>query len=206
VEWRERVAREKRAAFRDERYWGRPVPGFGDAAPRILVVGLAPAAHGANRTGRIFTGDRSGDFLIAALHRAGLASAPASIAADDGLALLGCRLTSAVRCAPPENRPSPGERDRCLVYLRREVALCPDARAIVALGALAWQATLRALDADRPWPRFAHGAECAAGGRMVVACYHPSQHNTFTRRLTRPMIDAVLARARELAGRAAQSA
>jgi uracil-DNA glycosylase family 4 len=193
------VARDKRAAFRDEPYWGRPVPGFGDRTPRILVVGLAPAAHGANRTGRIFTGDRSGDFLIAALYRAGLASAPLSIAADDGLTLIGCRLTSAVHCAPPDNRPTPAERERCLVYLRREVALCPDTRAIVALGALAWQATLRALDAHRPWPTFAHGAECVTGDRVVVGCYHPSQHNTFTRRLTPLMIDTVLARACELA-------
>ena len=206
VEWRERVAREKRAAFVDQRYWGRPVPGFGDTGPRILVVGLAPAAHGANRTGRMFTGDRSGDFLIAALYRAGLASASVSIAADDGLHLIGCRLTAAVRCAPPENRPTPSERERCLVYLRREVALCPAARAIVALGALAWDATLRALDAARPRAKFAHGAEFGVADRVVLGCYHPSQHNTFTGRLTPRMIDEVLARARELAWPPAETA
>jgi uracil-DNA glycosylase family 4 len=200
VEWRERVAREKRAAFAQERYWGRPVPGFGDPSPGILVVGLAPAAHGANRTGRMFTGDRSGDFLVAALHRAGLASQPTSIAVGDGLRLIGCRLSAAVRCAPPANRPAPDERDRCLGYLRRELALCPDARAVVALGALAWDATLRALEAPRPWPRFAHGAEAAVNGRVLLGCYHPSQQNTFTGRLTPAMIDAVLVRARRLAG------
>jgi len=200
VAWREQVARDKRAAFAQERYWGRPVPGFGDPRPRILLVGLAPAAHGANRTGRIFTGDRSGDFLVAALHRAGLASQPASVAADDGLRLIGCRMTAAVRCAPPGNRPAPEERDRCLGYLRTELLLCPQARTVVALGGLAWDAALRALDEPRPWPRFAHGAEAPAGGRVLLGCYHPSQQNTFTGRLTPAMIDAVLARALTLAG------
>ena len=198
--WREQVARDKRAAYAQERYWGRPVPGFGDPDPRILIVGLAPAAHGANRTGRMVTGDRSGDFLVAALHRAGLASQPASVAADDGLRLIGCRMTAAVRCAPPGNRPAPEERDRCLGYLRTELGLCPAARTVVALGGLAWDAALRALDERRPWPRFGHGAEASAGGRLLLGCYHPSQQNPFTGRLTPAMIDVVLARALALAG------
>jgi uracil-DNA glycosylase len=205
VEWRERVAREKRAAFAQDRYWGRAVPGFGDASPGILVIGLAPAAHGANRTGRMFTGDRSGDFLIAALHRAGLASQPTSSTADDGLRLIDCRLSAAVRCAPPANRPAPDERDRCLGFLRRELALCPDARAVVALGALAWDATLRALEAPRPWARFGHGAESAVHDRVLLGCYHPSQQNTFTGRLTPPMIDSVFARARRIAGKSVRA-
>jgi uracil-DNA glycosylase len=203
VEWRERVARDKRAAYAEDQYWGRPVPGYGDPAPAILVVGLAPAAHGANRTGRMFTGDRSADFLIAALHRAGLASIPTSLAADDGLRLVGCRLTAAVRCAPPDNRPTPSERDRCLGYLRAELALCRDARTVIALGGLAWDAALRALDPPRPWAKFAHGGEVSIGERVLLGCYHPSQQNTFTGRLTPGMIDAVLARALELAGRSA---
>ncbi|MCU0307059.1 MAG: uracil-DNA glycosylase [Thermoleophilia bacterium] len=200
VAWREQVARERRAAFRDEDYWGRPLPGFGDPDPRILLVGLAPAAHGGNRTGRMFTGDRSADFLVAAMHRAGLADRPVSVAVTDGLRLLGARWTAAVRCAPPANRPTPEERDRCLGYLRREIALCPEARVLVCLGGLAWDATLRALEAPRPRPRFGHGAEAAAGGRTLIGSYHPSQQNTFTGRLTPAMLDAVLARALALAG------
>jgi uracil-DNA glycosylase len=151
----------------------------------------------------MFTGDRSGDFLIAALYRAGLASRPTSVAADDGLRLIGCRLTSAVRCAPPDNRPTPAERDRCLGYLRHELTLCGDARAVIALGALAWDATLRAFDAPRPWARFAHGAELPVADRVLLGCYHPSQQNTFTGRLTPAMIDAVLGRALELAAKPA---
>jgi uracil-DNA glycosylase family 4 len=199
VAWREEVARVRRRAFADQTYWGRPVPGFGDPDPWLVVVGLAPAAHGANRTGRIFTGDRSGDFLFAGLHRAGLANQPISIAADDGLELHGCRITAAVRCAPPGNAPTPEERANCRSYLVRELDLCPGAPVLLALGGLAWDAVLRVLDVPRPWPRFGHGAEAPAGGRTLLGCYHPSQQNTFTGRLTPAMLDEVLARARELA-------
>jgi uracil-DNA glycosylase family 4 len=202
VAWRERVGREKRPAFAEWDYWARPVPGFGDPDPWLFVVGLAPAAHGANRTGRIFTGDRSGDFLYAALHRAGLASQPVSRHRGDGLTLTGCRVASGVRCAPPRNRPTPAERDRCLPYLARELALCPNARVVLALGAWAWGAVLRVLGAPRPWPRFAHGAETAAGGRILLGSYHVSQQNTFTGRLTADMMDEILARARALAAEA----
>jgi uracil-DNA glycosylase family 4 len=204
VAWRERIGREKRAAFAGEDYWARPVPGFGDADPWLLIVGLAPAAHGANRTGRVFTGDRSGDFLFAALHRAGLATAPVSRHRGDGLRLPGCRVTAAVRCAPPANRPSPEERARCRPFLAREVGLCPGARVLLALGALAWDAALLALDAPRPRPRFGHGSEAVLSGRTLVGCYHPSQQNTFTGRLTAEMLDAVIARCRAL-GDAARS-
>jgi len=198
VAWRERVAREKRAAFAGEEYWGRPVPGFGDAEATVVVLGLAPAAHGGNRTGRIFTGDRSGDWLFAALYRAGFANQPRSVARDDGLTLRGCFVTAAVRCAPPANRPTAEERDNCLPYLERELELLARARVLVCLGAFAWDAALRAL-ALRPRPRFAHGAEVAVAGRVLLGCYHPSQQNTFTGRLTEAMLDAVLERARELA-------
>jgi uracil-DNA glycosylase len=201
VEWRERVAAEKRAAFAGEDYWGRPVPGFGDPAAWLLVVGLAPAAHGANRTGRVFTGDRSGDFLFAALHRAGLASQPTSRHRGDGLRLTGCRIAAAVRCAPPKNLPTPAERDACAPYLAREAALLPRLRAVLALGAWGWDAWLRATGAPRPWPRFAHGTEAPAGERVLLGSYHVSQQNTFTGRLTPAMLDAVLARARALAQR-----
>jgi uracil-DNA glycosylase family 4 len=205
VNWRETVAHEKRAAFREETYWGRPVPGFGDPHGRVLVVGLAPAAHGANRTGRMFTGDRSGDWLFAALCRAGFANQPRSTHRDDGLRLRGCWVTAAVRCAPPGNRPLPSERDACSSFLERELTLLRRVRVMLCLGGFAWSAALRVLDSPRPAPRFAHGAEqlvrtatVETGAITLVGCYHPSQQNTFTGRLTEPMLDAVLRRAREL--------
>jgi len=199
VAWREEVGRVKRRAFADQDYWARPVPGFGDPDPWLVVVGLAPAAHGANRTGRVFTGDRSGDVLFAALHRAGLASRPRSTRPGDGLRLAGCRVTAAVRCAPPANRPSPEERARCLPFLRRELELCPGARVILTLGAIGWDAALRTLAPPRPWPRFGHGAEAPVGGGLtLLGSYHPSQQNVFTGRLTPAMLDAVLRRAGEL--------
>jgi uracil-DNA glycosylase len=200
VEWRERVAREKRAAYAGETYWGRPVPGFGDPGAGIFVFGLAPAAHGANRTGRFFTGDRSGDFLFAGLHRAGLASKPVSRSIDDGLRLSGVWISAAVRCAPPRNKPTPAERDACLPYAARELELL-EARVVVCLGAFAWDAALR-LFRIRPKPKFAHGAEHVVGeaGGTLLGCYHPSQQNTFTGVLTPEMLDAVLARAKHLAG------
>jgi uracil-DNA glycosylase family 4 len=205
VAWREEVAQTKRAAFRDEKYWGRPIPGYGDPGARVMVLGLAPAAHGGNRTGRIFTGDRSGDWLFAALYRNGMANQPLSRSRDDGLRLTGCWVTAAVRCAPPANKPTPDERDNCLPYAVRELELLRHARVVVCLGGFAWDAALRIarqLGADvlRPRPRFGHGAEAQVGRLTLVGCYHPSQQNTFTGRLTEPMIDAVLARARELAG------
>jgi uracil-DNA glycosylase family 4 len=203
VAWREEVARVKRRAFMDQEYWGRPVPGFGDRDPWLMIVGLAPAAHGANRTGRIFTGDRSGDVLFAALHRAGLANQPTAVSADDGLRLTGCRVASAVRCAPPANKPTPQERDRCLPFLRRELDLVAGADVLLALGAFGWDAALRALEAPRPWPRFGHGAHAEVGGRRLVGCYHPSQQNTFTGRLTPVMLDDVLALAATLSRRSA---
>jgi len=201
VAWRERVAREKVARFRDESYWGRPVPGFGDPAARILLLGLAPAAHGGNRTGRVFTGDASGDFLFAALHRAGLASSPVSRRADDGLELFGAYIAAAVRCAPPANKPTPDERDRCAPYLARELALLADVRVVVALGAFGWDAAVRAIAPGlRPRPRFGHGAEVGLGHVTLLGTYHPSQQNTFTGTLTTSMLDAVLAHAMEIAG------
>jgi len=202
VAWREEVARDKRAAFRAERYWGRPVPGFGDPAARVAVVGLAPAAHGANRTGRIFTGDRSGDWLFASLHRVGLANQPASTGRGDGLRLSGVWVCSVVRCAPPANRPTPAERDACLPYLRRELALLAGLRVVVALGRFAYDALPRALDVPRGErrPAFGHGVDASLGGLTVVCSYHPSQQNTFTGRLTAPMLDSVLRRAARLAG------
>jgi uracil-DNA glycosylase family 4 len=207
VAWREQVARERRAAFAHEIYWGRPVPGFGDPRARLLLLGLAPAAHGANRTGRMFTGDRSGDFLYAALWRAGLANQPASRDRDDGLELSGAWVSAAVRCAPPQNRPAPAERDACLPWSVRELRLLSEVRTIVCLGAFAWDAALRLLAEvggpecapPRPRPRFGHGAELDLGRYRLIGCYHPSQQNTFTGRLTEEMIDAVLARAVELA-------
>jgi uracil-DNA glycosylase family 4 len=202
VAWREEVAQVKRAAFRDWDYWGRPVLSIGDPAARILVLGLAPAAHGGNRTGRIFTGDRSGDWLFAALWRAGLANQPESVAMNDGLALSDCFVTASVRCAPPDNRPTPGERDTCARYLVRELELLDRISVIVCLGGFAWDALLRVLRPARPWPKFGHGAEAEIGRYRLLGCYHVSQQNTFTGRLTEPMLDSVFARARELAGAA----
>ena len=200
VAWREEVAREKRAAYREEEYWGRPVPGFGDPRARIAILGLAPAAHGANRTGRMFTGDRSGDFLYAALWRAGLASSPRSRSRADGLRLTGAYITAAVRCAPPANRPTPDERDRCLPFAQRELELLGGVRVVLCLGAFAWDAALRIVAPDvRPRPRFGHGAELEAAPALLGS-YHPSQQNTFTGRLTAEMLDGVLARAVEIAG------
>src|SRR5579875_363043 len=204
VAWREQVAHVRRAAFSDWEYWGRPVPGFGDPAAAVLVLGLAPAAHGGNRTGRVFTGDRSGDWLFAALHRAGFANQPRSLHRGDGLRLTGAYVAAAVRCAPPANRPTPAERDRCLPFLVREMSLLAQARTLVCLGAFAWDAALRALAAlghpALPRPRFAHLAEATVGPYYLLGSYHPSQQNTFTGKLTEPMFDAVFARARELAG------
>ena len=205
VAWREEVARVKRAAFAGEEYWGRPLPGFGDPAARVLVLGLAPAAHGGNRTGRIFTGDRSGDWLFAALWRAGFANQPSSVSRDDGLRLRDCFVTAAVRCAPPGNRPLPEERDNCLPYLARELSLLARVRVIVCLGSFAWDAAIRAVRSQGagpppPRPRFGHGAESEAGPWTLLGCYHPSQQNTFTGKLTEPMLDEVFARARQLGG------
>jgi uracil-DNA glycosylase family 4 len=205
VEWREQVAREKRAAYRDWDYWGKPMPGFGDPAARMLVLGLAPAAHGGNRTGRIFTGDRSGDFLFAALYRAGLANQPHSVARDDGLALRDTYMVAAVRCAPPANKPLPSERDNCAEWLEREVALLEELRVVVCLGGFAWESALRlraALGGDpipRPRPRFGHGVVLPGAPWALLGTFHPSQQNTFTGRLTPAMMDASLARAQELA-------
>ena len=203
VAWRERVAREKRAAYKDEDYWGRPVPGFGDPEASVYVLGLAPAAHGANRTGRVFTGDRSGDWLFAALHRAGYANQPTSTHRGDGLRLDGAYVAAVVRCAPPANRPTPAERDTCLPYLERELRLLDRVRVVVALGSFAWDGALAALravghDVPRPKPRFGHGAEAAVGPFTLLGCFHPSQQNTFTGKLTEPMMDAVFHRARVL--------
>ncbi len=206
VAWREEQARVKVARFRDETYWARPVPGFGDPAARILLVGLAPAAHGGNRTGRVFTGDASGDFLWIAMHAVGLANQPEGRRAGDGLRLEGARVLAAVRCAPPANRPAPDEQARCRPYLAREIELLRDLRVIVALGAMGWDSTLRALSdlalaVPVPKPRFGHGAEARVGRYALLGSYHPSQRNTFTGTLTQPMLQGVLRRAIEVAGR-----
>ena len=206
VTWREQVARTGRAAYVGQRYWGRAVPGFGDAGARLLVVGLAPAAHGANRTGRMFTGDRSGDWLFAALHRAGFASQATSVAADDGLTLRGAYVTATVHCAPPGNKPLPEERTACAPYLARELALLPRAVVVVALGQFAWQA-VSAHYALRPRPAFGHLAEHhLPDGRLLLGSYHPSQQNTFTGTLTEAMFDAVFARARDVIAAASRDA
>ena len=211
VEWREHVAKEKRAAFRDEPYWGRPVPGFGDPRARLLVVGLAPAAHGGNRTGRIFTGDRSGDFLFASLFRCGWAEKPTSVAPGDGQRLLDARMVAAVRCAPPDNKPEPAERDACAPWLAAELRLVTaDLRVIVCLGGFAWQAIWPVLgrcgfELPRPRPVFGHGSEVrlanpqSPGEVRLIGCYHPSQQNTFTGRVTPAMLDAIFTRARAYA-------
>jgi uracil-DNA glycosylase family 4 len=204
VAWRELVAREKVARFRDETYWGRPLPGFGDPDARIFIVGLAPAAHGGNRTGRVFTGDASGDFLWAAMHEVGLADRPASRRAGDGLTLLGAYVAAAVRCAPPANKPTPLERDTCAPFLARELAALERVSVIVPLGAFGWEAAFRAIASvtgidARPRPKFGHAAEARVGAYSVVGSYHPSQQNTFTGRLTAPMLVSVLTRARDVA-------
>jgi uracil-DNA glycosylase len=206
VTWRETVAREKTARFADQTYWGKPVPGFGDAAARVLVLGLAPAAHGGNRTGRIFTGDRSGDFLFGSLYREGFANRAESVALGDGLALSGIYVTAVNRCAPPGNKPTPQERDRCLPFLEAELEALRELRVLVALGAFAWDGALRALAARghavSPKPRFGHLAQAPVGPFVVLGCFHPSQQNTFTGKLTEPMIDEVFSRARALAASA----
>ncbi len=206
VEWREQVAVTKRRAFASEPYWGRPVPGWGADQPGVVIVGLAPAAHGGNRTGRIFTGDRSGDVLFESLWRCGLAAQPASTAAGDGQRLLGCRMVAAVRCAPPENKPTITERDTCEPWLAAELDLvAASLRTVVCLGRYAWAAAWRELARMRypvpvPRPAFGHGAEVITGGLLVLGCYHPSQQNTFTGRVTGPMLDAIFGRARDYAG------
>jgi len=204
VEWREHVALEKRAAYRDDTYWGRPVPAFGDPGARVLVVGLAPAAHGANRTGRMFTGDRSGDWLFGALYRAGFANQPHSVALTDGLRLTDIFVSAAVRCAPPANKPTPTERDACSQWLEAELDLLERLKVIVSLGAFAHTQTLQILTArglavPKPRPRFGHGAEASVGAITLIASYHPSQQNTFTGKLTEPMFDDIWMRARQLA-------
>ena len=204
VEWREEVGRVKRRAFRDEEYWARPVPGFGAREPRLLILGLAPGAHGANRTGRPFTGDGSGPFLFDALHRAGFANQAEATAAGDGLELLDARITNAVRCVPPGNRPDRSEAEACFPFLERELRLLPDVGVVLCLGSFAWDGVIRATRAlgdeiPRPKPRFGHGAEAAIGERTILGSYHPSQQNTFTGRLTEQMLDDVFSRAGEMA-------
>ncbi|MFC7360806.1 uracil-DNA glycosylase [Nocardioides astragali] len=205
VTWREDVARVKRASFADQPYWGRPIPGWGDHEPALLIVGLAPAANGGNRTGRIFTGDPSADWLFASLHRTGWATQATSQHAGDGQRLLGARMVATVRCAPPDNKPTSVERDTCAPWIAAELALLPTVRVVVALGSFGWDGAVRSLVAagapapDRR-PRFGHGAEVALGPVTLIGCYHPSPHNTYTRRLTQEMTDEVFSRARALAG------
>lgn len=200
VAWREQVGREKRAAYLDEDYWARPIPGFGDPGAELLLVGLAPAAHGGNRTGRIFTGDRSGDWLFGALYRAGYANQPTSTHRDDGLRLIGAYISACVRCAPPANKPTPHERDTCLPYLQRELRLLNNLKVMVCLGKFAYDGLAQVLGLRRR-PAFGHGIEAPLpDGRTIVCSFHPSQQNTFTGKLTLPMFDAIFARARELAG------
>jgi uracil-DNA glycosylase family 4 len=206
VEWREAVAADPPRRYQGERYWAKPLEGFGDPAARVVVIGLAPAAHGGNRTGRMFTGDRSGDWLFAALHRSGFANRPESERRGDGLRLRGAYITAVNRCAPPANRPTPAERDNCLPYLERELELLARSRVLVALGSFAWDGALRAVRAlgeplPKPKPRFTHGAETTVGRWTLLGCFHPSQQNTFTGKLTEPMLDQVFGRARELASR-----
>jgi uracil-DNA glycosylase family 4 len=203
VEWRESVAADPPRRHHGESYWTRPIMGFGDPAARVVLVGLAPAAHGANRTGRIFTGDRSGDWLFASLHRTGFANQAEARHADDGLRLDGAYVSSVVRCPPPANRPTTAERDNCLPYMGRELSLLTQAQVFVALGGFGWDGALRALrelghETPRPKPRFGHGAEAAVGPYTLLGCFHPSQQNTFTGRLTEPMTDAIFERAREI--------
>jgi uracil-DNA glycosylase family 4 len=204
VAWREACAADPPRRYQGEEYWARPLPGFGDVRARILIVGLAPAAHGGNRTGRMFTGDRSGDWLYAALHRAGLATQPTSVHAGDGLELRGAYVSAVVRCAPPANKPTTEERDTCIPYLVKEIALLDEVQTIVCLGAFAWDGALRTLALSghatpRPKPRFGHEAEATVGPYTLVGSFHPSQQNTFTGKLTEPMLDAVFTRAKELA-------
>jgi uracil-DNA glycosylase len=204
VEWREAVAADPPRRYQGERYWAKPLEGFGDPAARVVVIGLAPAAHGGNRTGRMFTGDRSGDWLFAALHRSGFANRPESERRGDGLRLLGAYITAVNRCAPPANRPTPAERDNCLPYLERELELLARSGVLVALGSFAWDGALRAVRAlgeplPTPKPRFGHGAETQLGRWTLLGCFHPSQQNTFTGKLTEPMLDQVFERARVLA-------
>ncbi len=205
VAWREEVARTKRAAYQDDTYWGTPIPGLGDPAARLLVVGLAPAAHGGNRTGRVFTGDRSGDWLFGALYRAGYANQPTSTHRGDGLQLCDCYIAACVRCAPPANRPTPEERDTCLPYLAAELRLLERVRVLLCLGSFAWDGVLRVLrtldHVPARKPRFGHGAQAVVGPYTLVGSYHPSQQNTFTGRLTEAMLDRVLRQARRAAGR-----
>jgi uracil-DNA glycosylase len=209
VAWREEVARTKRPAFASDDYWARPVPGFGDTKAGLLVVGLAPAAHGGNRTGRIFTGDRSGEWLFGSLHRTGFANQSLSVSRDDGLELTGAYVTAPVRCAPPGNKPTPAERDRCSPYLVRELALLENVSVIVALGSFAWDSSLRAAvevggERVKPKPRFGHGAEADLGRYTMLGCYHVSQQNTFTGKLTRDMLDTIFTRAALLVSKAAR--
>jgi uracil-DNA glycosylase family 4 len=206
VEWREAVAADPPRRYQGERYWAKPLEGFGDPAAEVVVIGLAPAAHGGNRTGRMFTGDRSGDWLFAALHRSGFANRPESERRGDGLRLRGAYITAVNRCAPPANRPTPAERDNCLPYLERELELLSRSRVLVALGSFAWDGALRAVRAlgepvPKPKPRFTHGAETTVGRWTLLGCFHPSQQNTFTGKLTEPMLDQVFGRARELTSR-----